>query len=398
MNRGKSTLVNSIIGAELSPVNFLPETASVLCFARAPATRAHGITFEGKEKSLSTRPESFAADVSREARKPLLAASYQGNLSLPDGLCVVDTPGAYEAEVASKSLVSSGMPASLHSLCDGFIVVMGVPGVSAIDLQLLRNLNNAVAPSAVRVVLKGLDSSITRSDLKDYASDVLSTVMNEKFIIADSDQRELVSLVNSFRKISSSWQVDDGPHPVASSRSLRVMLSVRQQVTSALQNRREQDEFDFPKQLLKDLPPQIGELVKSFAKGESMRRQEERKEQARRAEKAKRQAEKEQWQAKDYQLNQAVQTAKGSLLAAEKALSSGQPSVGCGPWIFLGLSFFAFPIGPIIAGAVLWFFYIIEEDEFASRRPGLQSQVERAREAVDRATRLHADHQRTKPV
>lgn len=394
VKRGKSTLVNTIVGEELSPVNFLPETASVLCIARSSTALAHGITFEGKRKKLSTKPSSFAADVSREARKPLLAASYQGDLTLPAGVCLVDTPGAYESDVAAMSLRSSGMPKSLHTLCDGFIVVMGVPGVSAVDLQLLKNLNESVSPTAVRLVLKGLDSSIGHSELKEYADDVLSAVLNEKYIVADNDRSELAALMRSFPATSHPDEKTDA-HFL--NRSRQVTNSVKQQLLSVLHGRDKREEFDFPQQLLRDLPAEIEILVRSFAKGEFNRRQAEKEKEVLKAQKAARKAQIEHWEAQNYRLNQSVQTARGSLQSAESALSSAQPSVGCGGWIFFGLSCFAFPVGPIIVGAILWYSYSKEEDEFAARRPGLLSDIERAREALDRAARLHAEHQRVKP-
>lgn len=396
VKRGKSTLVNSIVGEELSPVNFLPETASVLCFSRSTTANAFGITFDGRIKKLSTKPSSFVADVSREARKPLLAASYQGDLTLPDGLCLVDTPGAYESDVTSRSLTSSGMPKSLHTLCDAFIVVMGVPGVSAVDIQLLESLNESVTPSAVRIVLKGLDSSISHSDLQDYASDVLAGVPNETFIVADTDRHEITALMESFLAFQSKGASGDAYfNPIL--RSQRIIESVKLQLLSVLRSRDKREEFDFPQQLLNNLPTDIELLVRSFARGEFNRRQAEEEKEALRAQKAARKAQREQWESKEYKLNQAVQSARGSLQGAEKALSSAHPSVGCGGWIFFGLSCFAFPVGPIIVGAILWYSYSNEEDEFAARRPSLVSDLERAREALDRATRLHAEHQRHKP-
>ena len=57
VKRGKSTLVNSLVGDDLSPVNLLPETASVLCFVRSTTTaEAYSLTFEGRRKELPLKP------------------------------------------------------------------------------------------------------------------------------------------------------------------------------------------------------------------------------------------------------------------------------------------------------------------------------------------------------
>jgi len=60
VKRGKSTFVNRIIGEDLSPVNLLPETSSVLCFQRSDDARARGIAFDGSLRKLSTKPRSFS--------------------------------------------------------------------------------------------------------------------------------------------------------------------------------------------------------------------------------------------------------------------------------------------------------------------------------------------------
>ena len=261
VKRGKSTFVNRIVGQELSPVNLLPETSSVLCFSSGSKLRASGISFDGKIRKLSKKPHRFSKDVNREARRPLLAASYQGLRNLPENFCLVDTPGAYETEVVANSLVESGMPSSLFHLCGGFIVVMGVPGLSAVDLQLLKRINESAGQLPVRVLLKGLDSSISQNELLEYSKEVLSEVQNEIYVVTDDNFDEASRLIDSF-----SISYFDHPNDAREVSQLVVKL-VFAQISEVLNTRDELKEIVAPKSLMKNLPPDLAESVRFFAPG-----------------------------------------------------------------------------------------------------------------------------------
>lgn len=392
VKRGKSTLVNTIIGAELSPVNLLPETSSVLCFTSSDSSDARGVTFEGRFRKLSTRPSTFASEVSREARKPLLAASYRGALTLPANLSLIDTPGAYETEVTIKSMVNSGMPTSLLTLCDGFVVVMGVPGVSATDIQLLEEINKSAKGSPVRIVLKGLDSGLAYPDLREYASEVLVDVPNEIFVVSDDNKSELSKLLHSFestrqRNIQTA-ELD----------SQRIIHSVKERVLSALKSRSEFDEIDYPTRLLKDLSDEMALLVANFARGERERRLAQRERDAQKAAKDALKAKMDAWSAENSRLKNNLVAAQNSYSNAQAEFQRSQPSVGCGSWVLLAISCAAFPIGPIIMGAVLWFAYSSEESEFDKVRPSMLDRINQTREAADRAKRLYDLHQKSRPT
>lgn len=261
VKRGKSTFVNRVVGQELSPVNLLPETSSVLCFSSGSKLRASGISFDGKIRKLSKKPHRFSKDVNREARRPLLAASYQGLRNLPENFCLVDTPGAYETEVVANSLVESGMPSSLFHLCGGFIVVMGVPGLSAVDLQLLKRINESAGQLPVRVLLKGLDSSISQNELLEYSKEVLSEVQNEIYVVTDDNFDEASRLIDSF-----SISYFDHPNDAREVSQLVVKL-VFAQISEVLNTRDELKEIVAPKSLMKNLPPDLAESVRFFAPG-----------------------------------------------------------------------------------------------------------------------------------
>jgi hypothetical protein len=391
VKRGKSSLVNAIIGEELSPVNLLPETSSVLCFVRSEPAIAHGVSFDGKFRKLSPKPNSFLADVSREARKPLLAATYSGALSLPDDFCLVDTPGAHEAEVTMNSMMDSGMPSSLFDLCDGFIVVLGVPGVSATDIQLLEQINSSASGSPVRILLKGLDSGISYLDLREYASEVLDGCPNEIFVIADDNKSELTTMMNSFRSISPRTA------QVANLDSQRIIQSVKKTILSVVQNRDEVNAIAFPSRLLKDLPEDLATLVARFAPGERERRIAELQKSELRAKKEAFRVAFEAWSLENDRLSQNLVSARHSLSKAQADMKNAKPKIGCGSWILMGLSFAFFPIGPIIMGVVMWVAYGKEESDFDAVRPSIYGRITQSTEAIDRAQRLLDLHLQSKP-
>jgi hypothetical protein len=178
----------------------------------------------------------------------------------------VDTPGAYETEVVANSLVESGMPSSLFHLCGGFIVVMGVPGLSAVDLQLLDGINKSAGQLPVRVLLKGLDSSISQVDLIEYSKEVLAEVQNEIYVVTDENFDEASRLIESF---SSSYF---DPLNDAREVSELVVDLVLKNIEDVLDSRNEDDELDFPWALLKQLPSELAEKVRFFAPGAKDRR------------------------------------------------------------------------------------------------------------------------------
>jgi len=370
VKRGKSTFVNRVVGQDLSPVNLLPETSSVLCFSRCDESRASGISFDGRVRKLSTKPSSFSKDVSRKARRPLLAASYRGNLNLPENFCLVDTPGAHETEVVANSLVESGMSPSLFHLCGGFIVVMGVPGLSAIDLQLLERVNKSAGQLPVRVLLKGLDSSISQTDLVEYSKDVLANVSNEIYVVTDENFDEAARLVESF-----SVSFFDHPND-AQEVSKLVIDSVLKELHRVLNSRDENEELDVTKSLLKNLPKDLAEGVTA-------------------------------WVAKDKELRRSIVDSRLAVKEAEKNFRNEKPDSNFHMWIFLvSVGLLTAPIAilfppAIFFGAILVIYYLVkqskERSKFRKIEVMLIARIDTAKSNSLRARMLYENHQKRKP-
>jgi hypothetical protein len=143
---------------------------------------------------------------------------------------------------------------------------MGVPGLSAVDLQLLEGINRSAGQLPVRVLLKGLDSSISQVDLIEYSKEVLAEVQNEIYVVTDENFDEASRLIESF---SSSYfdHLND-----AREVSDLVVDLVLKNIRDVLDSRNEDDELDFPWALLKQLPSELAEKVRFFAPGAKDRR------------------------------------------------------------------------------------------------------------------------------
>lgn len=398
VKRGKSTFVNRVVGQDLSPVNLLPETSSVICFYREKEARATGITFDGRLRALSSKPSGFSADVSREARKPLLAASYRGPLNLPKDFCLVDTPGAHESEVVANSLVESGMPSSLFRLCGGVIVVMGVPGLSAIDLQLLQRINKSAGESPVRVLLKGLDSSISHSELLEYSKEVLSDIANEIFVVSDENFNATSLLIDSF-SVSHFYQSNDALHS-----SDLVIESLLSQIGEALSLRDEAQELNISNSILKNLPQDISEKVRFFAPGAREQRKANQLKAKKQAAIDKYKSEMNAWTIKNRELRRSITNADIAVANSKKNLRKAEPkSRGC---LLALVTLLLVPFVLLFPPLIIFYFLLLilfsvaeskEKSRFSKIEGSLRSQIASANAASLQARKLHENHQKFKP-
>jgi hypothetical protein len=392
VKRGKSSLINAIVGSDLSPVNLLPETSSVIAFASSENVGANGISEEGKHLLLSTTPSQFRRSVSRNSRPPLVAAKFRGSFEMPPDLWLIDTPGSYETDVAKKSLMTSGMPNSLYELCDGFVVVMGVPGVSGVDIELLQNLNSRLGNRncPVVVIVKALDSSISFQQLKEYVQEVFSGSTNRIFVSSDENRSEINLLLTSFKDLKRR------PFDEAKRLSENVLNSVKSDLRQILIQIDDEIELKFPKRLLGDLPSDVAELVKRRAPGAHSRRAREASVASMKSINESYQDALRTWSLRDDQLKVDVAMARRALTAAEKALKKNKPSVGCFPWLLFFFSW-SFPPVAIVVGIWLYSSYGKEEEITSKNQPNLLASRDRALEKLTLAIELKKQHQVRKP-
>ena len=184
IKRGKSTLVNNLVGESILPIGINPETfaCTVLkstrgmsgeklgILTRQPGGLAYGRDRTGRVETFPRSPAEFAKHIRRESgnlkyEEAFLAA----DLRLPLGVGVIDTPGLNDISVNyDKDLASLETAWQHHGAVAAVLVSSVPPGVSGQDISLLQSLKKHFNDRVV-VVLKQTQSSLTSEELRQAA-------------------------------------------------------------------------------------------------------------------------------------------------------------------------------------------------------------------------------------
>lgn len=171
VKRGKSTLVNQLLGADVSPVHVLPETVGLIAYESHPTeTRAWSADDSGQVRSIPFRESAFKRRVSRGGRSQTVGLAMRvARYNTPVGVTLVDTVGNSEATDPTVA-ATSAVPDDVVAGASGVIVVFGVPGISDSDVLLLSRVLTlrANASNSVLLVIKSVDSAVKRTDLLDF--------------------------------------------------------------------------------------------------------------------------------------------------------------------------------------------------------------------------------------
>ena len=145
VKRGKSTLVNALVGTEVSPVGLLPKTAVPVVIEWAPEESGSVFFSDGTRKNLPLLDAvQFAT---QSARKQQIASS--GPVVdrvlirlplewLPPGIRLIDTPGLEDPSLSET--YAEYTKAELDRLSAGVFVICYPPGPEAGELKLLSSL------------------------------------------------------------------------------------------------------------------------------------------------------------------------------------------------------------------------------------------------------------------
>jgi GTP-binding protein EngB required for normal cell division len=146
--RGKTSLINALLGEPLLPAGVLPVTAVPVVVRYGPQRRAVAHHQDG---AAETVPIAVLADYVSEDRNPHNRRGVEAlEVFLPHGmlaggLCVIDTPGLGSALRASAALTRSLVPR-----LDAAIVVIGVdPPLAGDELDLVEDIARQTAHVAV---------------------------------------------------------------------------------------------------------------------------------------------------------------------------------------------------------------------------------------------------------
>lgn len=177
--RGKSTLINALLGEQLLPSGVVPVTAipTIVRHGLEPCARVIFATQEPRRIELHAL-SSFVSETENPAnRRDVRAVEVLlPHPILASGLCLVDTPGLGSIYEASTALTRSFLP---H--VDAAVVVLGAdPPISADELEVVRQVASQV--SRLEIILNKADrlSERDRGEAKAFTRDVLARVLDSE--------------------------------------------------------------------------------------------------------------------------------------------------------------------------------------------------------------------------
>lgn len=395
VKRGKSTLINDLIGTEVTPVGMLPETAAVLAFGTSGNERiaAHGYDEGLRRRSLPGSARGFRRSVKRDGRRKIVAGVLDCKSPMPSGLWLIDTPGSMESEVGERSVGVSGVPKSLAQLVDAVVVVVGIPGFSSSDLKLTREIQQLQKGVPTFMVVKALDSSVSMSDLVEYSKLYLGDLSAKTFLQTDDDQSALGALVD---RLASLPTPRHGQDAARTSDGIRQSLigDLETCMAEQLRNR----SLTVPRVIRRRLPVQFRTTLKANSP-RSLRRKDRT---LRKASESKARLEYrvglKNWKEQESVLKSAVYNAEQELKNSKIALNKNVPRLGCSYGVIFALSFILFPVGPVV-WAIYGFLKETDlEKESEARAPSLEAKVTQSENVLrDAITRLE-NHKTRRPV
>jgi hypothetical protein len=186
VKRGKSTLLNRLVGVDVSAVAATPETASTIRVMTGPPTAWMSSNAGGPEEDLSADPSKFLEQSRRPPDKNRKrAAGISGAFRLPEGLVLVDTPGVGDVAAELDDLYADIDEQWIEAGCGAAIVVINT-GAGSYDLELFRRARSTF-PGAVEVVMKSTDDSVSFDDVCEYAEYIESQPEWNCTVLAVSD-------------------------------------------------------------------------------------------------------------------------------------------------------------------------------------------------------------------
>lgn len=146
--RGKSTLINALVGEDVLPVGVIPVTSvvTILSYGQAPSATVR--LASGETRPISLEDIGDFVDERRNphnTREALIVEVRLPSDILRDGLCLVDTPGLGSVHATNTEATRAFVPR-----IDVALIVVGPdPPISGAELELVRDVSRDVGELAV---------------------------------------------------------------------------------------------------------------------------------------------------------------------------------------------------------------------------------------------------------
>lgn len=171
--RGKSTLLNALVGAPVLPAGVLPVTAVPTIIRFGPPS-ARVCLADGTWRPIN--PDALGSYVTEAAnpgnRKGVLAVeTFQPSPLLETGLCLVDTPGLGSVFEANAATTREFVPQ-----IDAALVVLGAdPPITGDELKLVESVANQVRDLVVVLNKADRTSDAERDEAAGFTRELLRT-------------------------------------------------------------------------------------------------------------------------------------------------------------------------------------------------------------------------------
>ena len=169
--RGKSTLLNALVGDAVLPAGVVPVTTVVTVLRYGPRRSARVQTAQGWTE---VDPSSLAAFVAEEQNPANQKGVTAVEVSLPSpllatGMCLVDTPGIGSVFEGASAATRAFVP----HIDAALVVVGGDPPISAEEVALVKEVSAHVAEMLVVMNKADRLSEADRSEVKGFTARVL---------------------------------------------------------------------------------------------------------------------------------------------------------------------------------------------------------------------------------
>lgn len=186
VSRGKSTLVNQLLGTDVMPVGVRGETTANTEFATG-SPRAKIRLDDGRSETIAPDIPAFTERLRRDSKPSVLQARLEHDFRLPKGLTLVDTPGFNDPAMESDDLSHLDEHWTRTGAKGAVLVVSVPPTFGKNDRRLLESAQR-VFKTNLAIAVKALDSDIPVEDVEQAAEQVHSQTGITPIVLPEIDE------------------------------------------------------------------------------------------------------------------------------------------------------------------------------------------------------------------
>jgi predicted GTPase len=205
--RGKSTLLNALVGHEVVPTGFIPVTAvpTVIRFGDRPHARVRMRDGSWQDVAMSDLKEYVTEELNPENRKAVDGAEvFVPSPLLSSGMCFVDTPGLGSVFTGNTATTQAFIP---H--IDAALVVVGAdPPIAGEELTLVEAVGKQVQDLILIINKADRTSDPERAAAVKFTREILGKrlhrPMGEVFEVSAAERMESRGPLRDWEKLLAS--------------------------------------------------------------------------------------------------------------------------------------------------------------------------------------------------